>query len=81
MTENKANCQDVGFSDDEDVLIQEVIAKVRKKGGRGGRVSKILFIPRSPGQLCWQSGNTGYIALKKFSHSIKRNATKITLCI
>lgn len=35
MTKNKANCQDVGFSDDEDILIQEVIAKVRKKGGRG----------------------------------------------
>lgn len=78
MTENKANCQDVGFSDDKDILIQEVIDK--KKGGRW-RVPKILFIPRSPGQLCWQSGNTGYIALKKFSHSIKRNATKITLCI
>ena len=39
MTENKANCQNVGFSDDKDILIQEVIDKVRKKaGGWGGGV-------------------------------------------
>ena len=44
LTENKGNCQDVGLSDEEDILIQVVIDKV-KKGG----VSKMLFIPGSPG--------------------------------